>query len=120
MRLQRYACGVPLKFLHMPSTAADILAAAGLTLAGRVRWSTPIPESASGVYVVALTHQVDSTTGARPAAPLLKESLEQLLTVRPELELDRRRPDLDTLAARLRAFWLADETVVYIGLATSL
>lgn len=72
------------------------------------------------MYLVTLTDQVDATTAARPEAPLLEESLERLLAVRPETELDRRRPDLDALATRLRAFWLPDETVVYIGLATSL
>jgi hypothetical protein len=104
----------------MPSTAASILAAAELTRAGHVPWGTPIPESSSGVYVVALTDEVDSTLGSRSEAPLLTGSLERLLAARPELELDKRRPNLDTLAARLRAFWLPDETVVYIGLATSL
>ncbi|OBJ86648.1 hypothetical protein [Mycobacterium asiaticum] len=43
--------------------------------------------------------------------------MQQLLDVRPELLLDGRRPDTVTLADRLASMWLADETVLYIGLA---
>lgn len=45
------------------------------------------------------------------------DSVAELLEVRPEMRLDGRRPSPDDLAARLAAFWLPDETVVYIGLA---
>lgn len=37
--------------------------------------------------------------------------------MRPELRLDGRRPSAAQLSARLQAFWLPDEVVLYIGLA---
>lgn len=104
----------------MPSTVASVFAAVDLVPAGPVPWGTPIPETASGVYAVALTAESDQSFGALTEAPLLAVLLEQLLAMRPQLELDKRRPDLAALAARLRAFWLPDETVVYIGSAKSL
>lgn len=100
----------------MPSTASDVFAAAGLEPAGVVRWGAPVPEAAQGVYVVALADDGSSSTAA-VAAPLCRAALERLLAVRRELQLDRAAADVDELVERLASFWLADEVVVYIGLA---
>lgn len=101
----------------MPSTVAELFAAARLTPGGVVRWGTPVPETAPGNYVVALTDAPESLAGRRPTAPLDEDRLAHLLSVRPELQLDGDRPGVDELAARLKAFWLAEEVVLYIGLA---
>lgn len=103
--------------LTMPSTVTDIFAAAGLEPAGVVRWGTPIPETAQGVYVVALTDDVTSTAAALTEAPLSWAALEQLLAVRAELQVDSADAGVDDLAKRLRSFWTPDEVVLYIGLA---
>lgn len=100
----------------MPSTVSDIFAAPGLEPGGVVRWGTPVPETAPGVYVIALT-DISSATAALPAAPLSSPALQQLMAVRPELKIDRAATGVDELAERLRRFWLADEVVLYIGLA---
>jgi len=101
----------------MPSTVASVFAEAGLEPAGAVRWHTPVPESAEGVYVVALTDEPRSTTAAVQAAPLDRGVLAHLLAVRPELRLDGGRLGVDELVDRLSGFWLPDEVVLYIGLA---
>ena len=101
----------------MPSTVSEVFAAAGLQPAGVVPWGTPVPEPGPGVYVVALTDDVDSTAGAVANAPVTDAALDYLLAVRPELQLDKRRRTAAELRARLEAFWLPDEVVVYIGLA---
>src|SRR4051794_30950022 len=101
----------------MPSTVAELLAAAQLQPAGPVRWGDPVPESATGVYVVALTDDPDSTAASLPSAPFDRSALERLLDVRPELRMNLARPDADDLTERLGGFWLADEVVLYVGLA---
>ena len=101
----------------MPSTVTDIFAGAGLEPAGVVRWGTPIPETAQGVYVVALTDNIATTGAALTTSPLAWPALEHLLAVRPELRVDRADVDADDLAKRLRSFWLPDEVALYIGLA---
>lgn len=101
----------------MPSTLSDVFAAAGLRPAGVVPWGTPVPEPGPGVYVVALTEGVGTNAGALSKAPVADAALEHLLAVRPELQLDKRRPTVAELRARLEAFWVVDELVVYIGLA---
>jgi hypothetical protein len=82
----------------VPSTVADIFAAAGATPAGVVRWGTPpappIPPTApaTGIYVVALTNQLDDRAGTLVRPPISEPAVDELLAVRPELTLDRARP----------------------------
>src|SRR4051812_34268307 len=71
----------------------------------------------TGVYVVALTAEVDTCGAALDTPPISPAGLDELLAARPQLTLDGERPTADQLAARLAAFWLPDEVVVYIGLA---
>lgn len=70
---------------------------------------------ATGVYVVALTDELDSTGHALAICPISFEALSHLLSVRSELTLDGVRPQASALGERLSAFWLSDEVVLYIG-----
>jgi len=109
----------------MPSTVAELFAAAGAEPAGVVRWGKPPrppaqpAAGATGIYVVALTDRRNEVAGTRPQAPLSSSAVDELLAVRrKELSLDGAlRPTRDRLAARLAAFWLPDEVVLYVGLA---
>ena len=107
----------------MPSTVADIFAAAEVRPAGVARWQTsPKPPkgtgaTATGVYVVALTNHLDRLNDAVPAAPIAASAIDELLMVRPELRMNGARPSREELAARLGAFWCPDEVVLYIGRA---
>jgi len=107
----------------VPSTVADVFAAAGVEPAGVVRWGSPPTapppgtRGGTGIYAVALTETVDSLGGAIVAAPLSLAAIDELLSVRPELTLDGRRPTREDLYERLARFWLPDEVIVYIGLA---
>jgi hypothetical protein len=104
----------------VPSTVASVFAAAGLEREGTVQWGQPAGDDTGGVYVVALTDELDSLNAALPSAPIRFTAIEELLTIRPELTLDGRRPSAAEVGARIAAFWLPDEPIVYIGLATSL
>ena len=101
----------------MPSTVADLFAAAGLEPGGPVRWGTVLPETRPGVYAVALTDDPTSTAAARETAPLDRVALDHLLTVRPELRMNLAPPDADDLIERIGGLWLPDEVVLYLGLA---
>jgi hypothetical protein len=106
----------------VPTTVRALFEAAGIATSGVVRWGVTIPSSRggspdTGVYVVALTDDLDSTDGAVAICPISRNAVQALLDDRPELALDGKRPDVDALIARLTAFWLPDEVVVYIGLA---
>jgi hypothetical protein len=108
----------------MPSTVADILAAAGAKRAGVARWGElpDRPRRASspttGIYMVALTDVLDRVDGTLAKAPASLSPLKKLLERRPELTLDKMpEPTRRQLQVRLSEFWLPDETVLYIGLA---
>lgn len=95
------------------------MAAAQAAPAGVVRWGQTVPETGPGVYVAALTEQVESGAGFLAVAPLSTPALETWLEARPELQLDGKRPTVAELAARIASFWLPDEVILYIGLAGS-
>ena len=102
----------------MPSTVASLLVAAGLEPVGCVPWGTPVRETSSGVYIVALSASADAAERVRPDAPISNAALDELSTVCPELTLDgTQHPAREQLAERIGSYWLPDETVLYVGLA---
>jgi hypothetical protein len=101
----------------VPSTVSSVLAAAGLVPQGHVSWGAKVPETAPGVYVVSLTENVTATTPTADPCPISPTAITRLLRARPELRIDGKRPTKQALTERVSAFWLADETVLYIGLA---
>lgn len=87
-------------------------------------WGEPVlsPERSlapTGIYVVALTDRLDDLEGTRSTAPICEAAVNELrATRRDSLSLDGiPKPSCEAIAARLAAFWLADEVVLYIGLA---
>jgi hypothetical protein len=105
----------------VPSPVGKIFAAASVAPTGFVCWSTRVPPPTTridtGVYVVALTDELDSLERAAPVCPLSKGALVELLDARGELTLDGARPDAERLGERLASFFYPDEVVIYIGSA---
>lgn len=102
----------------MPSSVSSIFAAAGLRRLGVVTWGSEIAVDEPGVYVVALDEDPDTPSGHLPEAPIAGGAIEHLLAVRPEVRVDGRPPTKGELRERLQQFWLPDETILYIGLAS--
>lgn len=108
----------------MPSTVASIFKAAGVRASGVAPWGTrpelpPTGVPGTGIYIVALTPKVRRIEGNIDKAPIAGPALDVLLSRRADLTLDGVRPTRQQLMRRLSAFWLPDETVLYIGLAGS-
>lgn len=102
----------------MPTTVAQLLAAASIDVAGVVRWGERIPLDAPGIYVVAQTDDVNALPPPRQAQ-ISVPALEELLAARPELRVDGHRPSPIELGERVSRFWLPDEPILYIGLAST-
>lgn len=66
---------------------------------------------------MALSEDPADLSAARPVAPVSAERLNGLLVARPDLLVDELRPTAAELQTRIAAFWLAEEVVLYIGLA---
>ncbi len=106
----------------MPTTVADAFATVHLVRDAivTVRWGTKPKTSKPGVYIVSLTESLDTYDGKLMEAPLAADKFQRWLDVRPELTLDRIRPTVEQLMDQVRRFWIPDEVILYIGLATSL
>jgi hypothetical protein len=75
----------------VPSTVASLLAVAGLESGGRVGWGARVPETRTGVYLVALT-STGRVANALTDCPLSDAALDELLISCPALTLDGERP----------------------------
>jgi transcription elongation factor GreA len=75
---------------------------------GPTTWTIPVRSNRPGVYLVELP-------GAGGSAPIDFNTLGRWLERVPNLRVDGARPTGRELAARLQAFWLADQSVLYIG-----
>jgi transcription elongation factor GreA len=94
--------------------AAELLRDVGLLADGPVVWGRPgrqVPARGPGVFVVEL-----SAPQAR--APIELTRVGKWIERVPTLTLDGEPPTSKALAARLGAFWLPSQTVLYVG-ATS-
>lgn len=61
--------------------------------------------------------RVPNTLVTHDVCPVSDSAVQTLLQRRPELLVDDVRPSHEQLRARLASMWLADETVLYVGLA---
>jgi hypothetical protein len=93
------------------------MSAANLSSAGVIAWGETVPEPGPGVYVISLSEDADADAPSSLACPISFPAIQDWLNVRPELRLDGRRPSVPELAARIAAFWVPDEVILYIGLA---
>jgi transcription elongation factor GreA len=93
----------------MPSTgAAELLRSVGLMADGPVLWGAPIRAAGPGVYLVELPNPPVT-------APIELTRVGKWLERVAELRLDGRRPSSRALSARLAAFWLPGQPVLYVG-----
>jgi hypothetical protein len=63
----------------MPSSVWDVLAPAGLTPDGGVKWGERVPKMGPGVYVVALTADVKAGGPTLETCPISTDAVEGLL-----------------------------------------
>ncbi len=87
--------------------------AVGLTPDGPARWGAPIRVAGAGVFVVEWPTSTDR-------APVDISAVGTWLARVETLRVDGERPTGKGLAARLAAWWLPGETVVYVGSAKAL
>jgi len=105
----------------MPSTVSHLLDAASLPLAGVVPWSSVVPSRGRGIYIVSMSSKFSRNDRVFEAAPIDGNAVSRWISRVPAIELDRQpTPSPDELVMRLSEFWLPDESILYVGKATSL
>jgi transcription elongation factor GreA len=88
--------------------APSLLRAVGLMADGPVVWGRPVPASGRGVFVVELP-------APRPTAPIELTKIGKWIERVEGLRLDGSRPTSKALVARLAAFWLPSQPILYVG-----
>jgi transcription elongation factor GreA len=83
----------------------------GLDVDGPVRWGTNPTSRKPGIFVV---EAIDPAPSAHIDIDEVRRWLERV----PTLRMDDERPTQTTLAARLRSFWLPEQTLLYTGRTT--
>lgn len=97
----------------MPIEPGALFRAVGLTPDGPARWGAPIRTAGPGVFVVEWPVPAER-------APVDISAVGTWLARVETLRVDGDRPTGKALAARLAAWWLPGETVVYVGSAKAL
>jgi hypothetical protein len=97
----------------MPIEPVALFRSVALSLDGPARWGTPVRAAGPGVFVVEWPAVLDR-------APVDISAVGTWLARVPTLRIDGEPPTGKGLAARLAAWWLPGETIVYIGSAKSL
>jgi transcription elongation factor GreA len=88
--------------------AADLLRSVGLMVDGPGQWGRPLSASGPGIFAVELAAPLAT-------APVELTRVGKWLERVESLRLDGARPTSRALAARLAAFWLPSQTVLYVG-----
>jgi len=96
---------------HGPA-APELLRTVGLLADGPVPWGRPVNAAKPGIVVVELARPL-------PSAPIELSRVGKWLERVPDLRLDGDRPTSRALAARLAAFWLPRQPVLYVGSSTA-
>ncbi len=96
----------------MPIDPVTLFRKVGLTPDGPARWGAPVRAPGPGVLVVEWPAALDR-------APVDISAVGSWIARVPTLCVDGERPTGKGLAARLGAWWLPGETIVYIGAARS-
>lgn len=100
----------------MPTTVKQLFQDVGKNILGQVKWGQKINCTVPGVYVVAMTPTAEKMVCC-DEAPISKKMVEDWINHVPTLSLDHGLPNTEELMLRLKAFWMPDETILYIGKA---
>lgn len=100
----------------MSTTVKKLFEEVGRDILGQATWGQSINYNGPGVYVLAISPNADKMV-CFDNAPISKELVEKWIECVPEITVDRYKPSAEALIQRLNAFWLPDETVLYIGKA---
>jgi hypothetical protein len=103
----------------MPSSVDSLLSSANLQLHGQVKWGEAVRDDKPGVYLVSISADPTGQALAKIDAPISIGNVKRWLVSVTSLRLDGGQPDSDQLATRLAGFWLPDETILYIGKAST-
>lgn len=105
----------------MPIAAAELFGECNLTVGEVVRWGGRVTTTAPGVYAVSLSANGSANAGLCSDGPVSKALVQEWIARVPGFLFDGMgSPNPEEVTTFLQKNWLPDESIVYIGKATSL
>lgn len=101
----------------MPLSIRELFAAADLNPSGVVQWGELALPNVPGVYCVSWSADAEATRVNRDIYVPSASAYTDLLSVCPRISVDGVLATPSTLAERIGRFWIANEPVLYIGMA---
>ena len=98
----------------MPITVSELFRQTDIKVYGPVRWGAPVSCGQPGVYVVALSGDPEKPI-CLDKPPLSDASISEWINRVPNMIISGTTPTVESISARIRRFWLPNETVIYIG-----
>ena len=101
----------------MRVSPSQLLGEVGLVVGGRMKWGTLPKEGKPGVYVVSRSCEPSVGRVEAVSAPIDRGAVRKWIERRGEgIRLDGKRATNQGIVDLLSEFWLADASVVYIGM----
>lgn len=105
----------------MPIAPLTLFEQVGLSLTGTVRWGELPETSQPGVYAISLCADPSLNDGVLAVAPVDVLAVKRWIARVPTFCFRGEcKPNAADVADFLGSYWIADESIVYIGKATSL
>lgn len=105
----------------MPISPNDLLARTGLTIQQSIQWGNVPSATQPGVYVISLSKDPMKNDGLLDTAPIDPQKVQTWINRVPTFTLKGTcSPSAISVCDYLQQFWFDDESIVYIGMATSL
>ncbi|MEN8905915.1 MAG: hypothetical protein ABF289_08155 [Clostridiales bacterium] len=103
----------------MSTTVNKLFDNFNINLQKPMKWKMNNSENKSGVYVIAITSDVNKVEMFKEP-PFDNNKIKQWMNVSKDINIDGIKATPDMLKEELSKFWLSDETILYIGSANSI
>lgn len=101
----------------MPTTVKELLKAFNIPIIFKVKWGEHFFEVRQGIYVVSLSDEPSKHKGIKDKIAFDDTQINNWIKKLPNFLIDGQPATAHSLKARLSEFWLADESILYIGKA---
>ena len=101
----------------MPTTIQQLETTFDLKYIKSIKWKASFKESSNGIYIISINQNKDYLPNQNNSVSFNEKQLNIWFENAPHLLLNGKKAITDDIKKQLEAFWLADESILYIGKA---
>ena len=101
----------------MPTTVSRIFAEFEIQIIDKIRWGKPFNDRNQGIYIVSSSTDPDKHLGISNNIIFDNDQINLWINKLPNFLIDNIPVNPGLLKNRMTSFWLADESILYIGKA---